>query len=87
MKVEVWSLPGCSRCEAAKARIRDAGHEVVERDLESVKSAETRDVDVLTQITLQNGYAPVLRDADGERGAFIEPDYLDAWLENHAGGA
>ncbi len=87
MKIEVWTLPGCPRCETAKARIRAAGHEVVERDLEAMRNANTRDADVLMQITLQNGYAPVLRVAGGEHGAFIEPEFLDDWLGHHAGGA
>ncbi len=87
MKIEVWTLPGCPRCETAKARIRAAGHEVVERDLEAVKNVEVRDIDVLTQITLQNGYAPVLRVAGDECGAFIEPEFLDDWLARHPGGA
>ena len=86
MKIEVWSLPGCSRCDAVKARLAGAGHEVVERDLTSVEIAETRDTAVLAQINLQNGYAPVLRIADGARTAFIEPDFLDDWLERNPAG-
>jgi len=86
MKIEVWSLPGCERCERAKAAINAAGHEAVERDLEAVRKAEVRDVDVLTQATLQNGYAPVIRAEGAGSAEFIEPEFLGDWLERLTAG-
>lgn len=86
MRIEVWSLPGCSRCHAAKTLIASAGHDVVDGDLKAVQRGDVRDVDVLTQLTLQNGYAPVLRAADGKPDAFIEPEFLGDWLEAHKEG-
>ena len=83
MKIQVWSLPGCERCEHAKEAIRAAGHEAVECDLEAVRKADVRDVDVLAQAALQNGYAPVIRAEDARADEFIDPEFLADWLEHH----
>jgi len=83
MKIEVWSLPGCERCEAAKAAIRSAGHEAVERNLQAV---DRRNAHVLTQAELQNGYAPVLRVDSDRPNEFIDPEFLVDWLKRHPTG-
>ena len=83
MKIEIWSLPDCERCERALSAIRDSGHEAVVCDLKAVRSADIRDVDVLTQVSLQNGYAPVLRIVGERTDDFIEPEHLLDWLERN----
>ena len=88
MKLEVWTLPGCGRCEDAKVRIRAANLEIIEQDLSAIRHGDPRAADVLTQSTLQNGEAPVIRvvtdvPAAGRGAAFIEPSALPAWLEKN----
>ena len=87
--VEVWSLPACPRCVEAKNRLRAARLEVVERDLEDVCTAKIREVDILTQMTLQS-MAPVIRVLRGNavrRGEFIDPADLEGWLAANRGDA
>ena len=86
--VEVWSIEDCPRCAEAKNRLRAAGVNVRECDLEDVRRAKVRDVDVLAQTAMQNDAAPVLRviRAGGERSdEFIEPAALDTWLAEYRG--
>jgi glutaredoxin len=86
MKIEVWSLPGCHRCEAAKAAIRAAGHEAVERDLQAAADAGHLNAGIYAQSQMQHGYAPVLR-VPGERfNEFIDPEFLADWLAKHPAG-
>jgi glutaredoxin len=87
--IEVWSLAHCPRCVEAKTSLRAAGVEVVERDLEAVRNADIRDIDVLAQVSMQNDAAPVLRvvrEGGGRCDEFIEPDALGDWLAKHHGG-
>ena len=82
LTVEVWSLPNCPRCVEAKNRLRAAGIEVAERNIEDVRSARVRDIDVLSQSAAQLS-APILRvirSGSDRRDEFIPPEELDAWL-------
>ncbi|HRR82456.1 MAG TPA: hypothetical protein P5532_12845 [Planctomycetota bacterium] len=66
--ITTWTLPGCSRCEAVKARF--AGHEVEERPLEAARRGEDPDaVDVMAQLAYQDHEVPVVR-VDGQ---FMSP--------------
>jgi len=86
MKIEVWSLPGCERCEAAKNAIRAAGHEAVERDLQAASDDGHLDPGILAQTRTQNNYGPVLR-VPGERySEFVDPEFLVEWLQRHPVG-
>ena len=66
--VTIWTLPGCSRCEAVKAALGDGAFE--ERSLRAARDGEDPDaVDVLAQLAMQDHEAPVVR----IDGAFIAP--------------
>jgi len=80
MQIEVWSLRECPRCAVAHANIHAAGHEVIERDLNALREGEIREVDVLTQLVMQNGHAPVVRIVSKNPRDFIDPDELEDWL-------
>jgi len=67
-RITIWTLPGCGKCEAAKARF--AGQDVEERPLQAARSGEDPDaVEVMAQLAYQDHEVPVVR-IDGR---FVAP--------------
>ena len=76
MQVELWTLPGCPRCEEAKSALKTAGIEYVERDIEALQTGGIPDVDAMTNLVMCDGRAPMVR-ADGR---FIDEREFEALL-------
>lgn len=67
-RITIWTLEGCGRCEAVKAKLSGEGFE--ERALGAARSGQDPDaVDVMAQLAFQDREAPVVR-IDGQ---FISP--------------
>jgi glutaredoxin len=61
MHIEIWTMPDCPRCEAAKNALRSAGLGYEERSLEALRKGEILDVDAMTEAVMQGGLAPMIR--------------------------
>ena len=68
MRVEVWTLPNCPRCEKAKAELASAGLAFEERSLDALRRGDIRDVEALAALAMADYQAPIVR----MDGRFVE---------------
>lgn len=59
MKAIIWTLPNCPNCEAEKTILAAEGYEVEERDGDKI-AADPMRLDVMAQLSIQNGAYPVV---------------------------
>ncbi len=61
MRIEVWTLPNCPRCEKAKAGLTGAGLAFEERSLDALRRGNIRDVEALAALAMADYQAPLVR--------------------------
>ena len=67
-QIIIWTIPDCPECERIKAMFSDA--EI--RDLQPIMDGAEKDMEVITQLAMQNMAAPVVRVGED----FIQPRSL-----------
>ncbi len=84
MKVEIWQLEGCPRCEEAFKALLFRGANIGVRDLAALKNGTEPDVDAMAQLAVQNYVAPLIC----VEGRFLDKAEIDGLLdEKNSAGA
>lgn len=56
----VYTVPDCPRCDNAKAVLDGLGYSVETRDVDALVRGDYRDVEALTELTMNDGAVPVV---------------------------
>ncbi len=73
LRVTVWRLEDCPRCENAIVALEGAGRKVITRDLQRLVRGDEPDVDAMAHLAMIGGQAPLVR-VDGR---FLEPHEIE----------
>lgn len=60
-EIEIWTLADCPRCEEAKAALRKAGFNFIERSMEALRKGAILDIDAMAELAMRDGAAPLFR--------------------------
>lgn len=58
MKAKIWTQEGCFLCDQAKEKLKLAGYEISERNVDTIE--ELKNGDVMAQYCMQNMTLPVI---------------------------